>query len=385
MKVSISVGGKFHAFYLAEQLQKKGDLLQLITSYPRFEVKKSGINGDKINSIIVKELIQRGYQKFPKVVQERYNPQFFICDLYDRLASRKLKPCDLFVGWSSFSRHTLKKAEAFGAVTILERGSSHIEYQRDVIDEEYRNYGLKHSNTHPQIIEKELEEYDLADYISVPSKFAKKSFLEKGFPERKILHVPYGVDLTQFKPMKKEDNVFRIIHCGAVTLRKGCHYLLKAFCELNLPNAELWFVGAVDDDMQSFINKYEDERIKYFGSKPQSSLNWYYSQADVFSLLSLEEGLAMVQAQAMASGLPIICTTNTGGEDLIQEGSNGFVIPIRDLDALKDKISFFFENRDICKQMGIAAKQRVQDNYSWNNYGENIIKEYKRVLSLNEQ
>ena len=384
MKVSISVGGKFHAFYLAEQLQNKGHLLQLITSYPRFEVKKSGVNEDKISSVVVKELIQRGYGKLPKIIQEKYNPQFVICDLYDRLATRQLKPCDLFVGWSSFSRDTLVKAKDFGAITILERGSSHIEYQRDVIDEEYRNYGLKSSPTHPQIVEKELEEYAIADYISVPSLFAKKSFLEKGFPEKKILHIPYGVDLTQFRPMKKEDNVFRIIHCGSVTLRKGCHYLLKAFSELNLPNAELWFVGTVNDDMQSFIKQYEDQRIKYLGSKPQSSLNWYYSQADVFSLLSLEEGLAMVQAQAMASGLPIICTTNTGGEDLIQEGKSGFVIPIRDLNALKDKILFFFENRLACKEMGIAAKERVQDTFSWNNYGENIINEYQRVLTLNE-
>jgi glycosyltransferase involved in cell wall biosynthesis len=144
------------------------------------------------------------------------------------------------------------------------------------------------------------------------------------------------------------------------------------------------FEGTVNDDMQSFINQYEDEHIKYLGSKPQSSLNWYYSQADVFSLLSLEEGLAMVQAQAMACGLPIICTTNTGGEDLIQEGRSGFVIPIRDINALKDKILFFFENRLACKEMGIAAKQRVQDTFSWNNYGENIINEYKRVLLLNE-
>ena len=384
MKVSISVGGKFHAFYLAEQLQKKGDLLQLITSYPRFEVKKSGVNGDKVSSIVVKELIERGFRKLPKIVQERYNPQFVICDLYDRIAARHLKPCELFVGWSSFSRHTLEKAKSFGALTILERGSSHIEYQRDVLDEEYRKYGLKPSLPHPRIVEKELDEYAMADYISVPSLFAKKSFLEKGFPERKILHVPYGVDLTQFRPMKKEDNVFRIIHCGAVTLRKGCHYLLQAFSELNLPNAELWFVGTVNDDMQSFIHQYEDERIKYFGSKPQSSLSWYYSQADVFSLLSMEEGLAMVQAQAMACGLPIICTTNTGGEDLIQEGRSGFVIPIRDINALKNKILFLFENRLACKEMGIAAKQRVQDTFSWNNYGENIINEYKRVLLLNE-
>ena len=92
----------------------------------------------------------------------------------------------------------------------------------------------------------------------------------------------------------------------------------------------------------------------------------------------------MVQAQAMASGLPIICTTNTGGEDLIQEGRNGFVIPIRDRNALKNKILFFFENRRACNEMGIAAKERVQDTFSWNNYGENIINEYQRVLTLNE-
>ena len=92
----------------------------------------------------------------------------------------------------------------------------------------------------------------------------------------------------------------------------------------------------------------------------------------------------MVQAQAMACGLPIICTTNTGGEDLIEEGKSGFVIPLRNVDILKDKISFLFENRDACKEMGVAAKQRVKDTFSWDNYGENIINEYNRVLSLNE-
>jgi len=264
----------------------------------------------------------------------------------------------------------------------LERGSSHIEYQQDILVEEYGKYGLKPELPHPRIVEKELSEYVMADYISVPSIFAKESFLAKGFPERKILHVPYGVDLTQFKSEEKEDNVFRIIHCGAVSLRKGCHYLLQAFSELNLPNAELWFVGTVKDEIRSFVKQYADERIKFFGSQPQSRLNWFYSQADIFALLSLEEGLAMVQAQAMACGLPIICTTNTGGEDLLETGDSGFVIPIRDLDILKEKITFFYDNPTTCKEMGIAAQNKVHDAFSWDDYGEKIIDEYRRVLSL---
>ena len=136
LKVSISLGGKFHAFYLAEQLQKRGELSQLITSYPRFEVVKSGIQRDKISTVVIKELLQRGFQKLPRILREKYNPQFFICDLYDRLAVKHLKPCDLFVGWAGFSRHTLDKARELGALTVLERGSSHIEYQRDILAEE---------------------------------------------------------------------------------------------------------------------------------------------------------------------------------------------------------------------------------------------------------
>lgn len=383
MKVSISVGGKFHAFYLAEQLQKEDKLRQLITSYPAFEVQKSGVDAKKVNSIVSKEIIQRGFRQLPEKIKEAYNPQFLICDLFDRLAARELVASDVFVGWSSFSLRTLAKAKSLGAVTILERGSSHIEYQANILEEEYSKYGLKLVATHPKVVDKELEEYAVADYISVPSLFAKRSFLEKGFSEEKIIHAPYGVDLTQFQPLKKEDNIFRIIHCGSISLRKGCQYLIRAFLELNLPNSELWFVGTVNDDMKSIINQNKDERIKYFGSKPQSSLSWFYSQADIFCLFSLEEGLAMVQAQAMACGLPIICTTNTGGEDLIQEGKSGFVLRVRDVDALKSKIHFFFDNPEVREEMGIAARNRVKDAFSWGAYGERIMSEYQRIILLN--
>lgn len=385
MKASVSVGGKFHAFYLAKQLQNREALSQLITSYPRFEVKKSGVQRDKISSVVIKELLQRGFRKLPRAVTGKYNPQFFISDLYDRIAARYLKPCDLFVGWSGFSRHTLEKAKGFGAVTILERGSSHIQFQRDILTEEYQRYGAKADLPHPRIVEKELAEYEMADYISVPSLYTKRTFLEKGVPESKILHVPYGVDLSQFRQLPKEDNVFRIIHCGAVSLRKGCHYLLQAFSELNLPNTELWFVGSVTDEIVPFVDLHINEKIKFFGQQPQNKLNYYYSQANAFVLFSLEEGLAMVQAQAMACGLPIICTTNTGGEDLIEDGKSGYVLPIRDVDALKEKLFFLFENQNVCKEMGEEAKMRVQEAFSWDDYGEKIINEYERVLSLSRK
>jgi glycosyltransferase involved in cell wall biosynthesis len=95
---------------------------------------------------------------------------------------------------------------------------------------------------------------------------------------------------------------------------------------------------------------------------------------------SLEEGFAMVQFQAMACGLPLICTTNTGGEDLItKDGEEGYVVPIRDVEALKEKILYLYENQDIAKEMGQKAKQKVENGFTWDNYGDRYYNNLKEI------
>ena len=149
---------------------------------------------------------------------------------------------------------------------------------------------------------------------------------------------------------------------------------------MNLPNSEFVHVGTVKDEVKGFVNKYKRNNIKYLGQQPQQELFKYYSQASVFVLMSLEEGLAMVQPQAMACGLPIICSENTGGEDLLtKDGEEGFVIKIRDVDALKEKLLYLYNNQDICKSMGNKAKKRVQQGFSWDDYGTR----YSNILENN--
>ena len=95
-----------------------------------------------------------------------------------------------------------------------------------------------------------MQEYEISDYICVPSDFVKKSFIEKGFNEKKIVKISYGVDLNSFyrKKNKLNDKKFRVIYVGASSVRKGVYYLLKAFTELNLNNSELLIVGKIDKD-----------------------------------------------------------------------------------------------------------------------------------------
>jgi len=380
MDVSVSVGGKFHMFNLAQQLEKSGHLKQLITSYPKFEVIKYGIPKNKINSVLVKEIIERGWNKLPYFFKNLYNPQYFISEVFDRSASFYLRKSDIVFGNSSMFLHVMRKAKDLGAITVVERGSSHIKYQNKILEEEYEKFGIKSFKlAHSKIIEKELSEYEEADYISVPSLFVKKTFIEYEVPESKIIHNPYGVDLSWFRQIPKEDNVFRIIFGGGLSLRKGTHYLLQAFAELNLPNAELLLIGPESDEIIPFLKKYEG-KYKRLDYRPLKELYKYLSQGSVFVMPSLEEGLALVQPMAMACGLPIIATTNTGAEDIVRDGIDGFIIPIRDVDAIKEKILFLYNNSDIRSNMAKSAKERISANFTWDDYGDRMIKNCEKML-----
>ena len=99
---------------------------------------------------------------------------------------------------------------------------------------------------------------------------------------------------------------------------------------------------------------------------------------------SIQDGLALVQLQAMACGLPLICTTNTGGDDLITEqGKEGFVIPIRDVNAIKDKITYLYKNPIIRDEMGNNAKERVKAGYTWADYGERYYENLRMIIDKN--
>lgn len=384
MKVIISVGGQFHAFALACQLHKANALEKLITSSPFFKVRKIGIPLVKIKSRPLKEIIYRGWELMPSYIRKRYNQQYLACELFDRGARRQIKDCDLLVGWSSFCLHSLREAKRRGAITIVERGSSHILHQTKILEDEYERFVGKVVITHPKTIRKELDEYEEADYVSIPSQFVRRSFLQQGFSKEKLIQVPYGVDLSGYRQVTKEDGVFRVIFAGNICLRKGIHYLLKAFSELKLPGSEMLLIGSVSEEMKPFLKQYEGT-YTWIGKQPPKKLYRYYSQGSVFVMPSIEEGLAMVQLQAMACGLPLICTTNTGGEDIIEDGKDGFVIPIRDVEALKEKLLFLYRHPALRRAMGESAKKKVEQGFSWDDYGRRMIENYRIILEGDEE
>lgn len=382
MKITISVLGRFHLFHLARELQRNGCLRRLITSYPAYATMESGIERKNIASLVVHEIFNRIGVSFPHQIRTIYNPQYHVFEFFDRHASRHIPlDTDIFVGLSSGALHSMRRAKRLGAKTVLERGSTHMLHQRKVLTEEYERLGIEAVIVHPKVVDKELAEYQEADFICIPSLHVKRTFLEQGFAEQKLLHNPYGVNLVNFYPIPKQDNVFRVIHCGNLSIRKGVHYLLQAFAELKLPNAELWLIGSITEEITPFLKKYSTPAIIPKGSFPERELHRYYSQGSVFCLASLEEGLAVVQAQAMACGLPVIITTNTGGEDIVRHGLDGFIVPIRDVEVLKENILYCYENEEARRAMGASALNRVKQGFTWKDYGNRMIKHYQEILA----
>lgn len=379
MRVTVSVFGRFHAFYLARELERRGHLRRLITSHPRFNVVRWGVPGERVKSLWPVEAGRRILERLPSAFSDLVGGPERALGLYDRWAARRIPgDSELFVGWSGSAERAIRRAQDLGATTILERCSSHIRFQRSILREEYERHGVEPSLPAQSVVEREEREYESADLVAVPSTFVERSFREEDFPSARLLQIPYGVDPDEFTPVPKEDDVFRLVYAGHLGYRKGVQYLLRAWADLALPDAELLLLGPVRREFRPLLDEYRGH-FRHPGSVPQKELYRWYSQGSVFVLPSVEEGMAYVQLQAMACGLPLVCTPNTGGEDLIREGREGFVVPIRDVEALKERITWCYEHQDECRAMGRLARQRVLDNFTWRDYGERVMEAYERA------
>jgi glycosyltransferase involved in cell wall biosynthesis len=370
MNVIVSAGGRFHAIKLAEQLQKRGHLKRVITTKSWYC--RGIIDEGKYRSILMPEIFGLVAGRFS------YRAFSFIKDnLFDMLAKRYVDACNIFHGWMQYSLNSLNVAKQYGANIVIDRGAAHPVYQKKILTEEYQRFGINADSLFSKrLIEKALVELVSADAVMIPSEFVLRSFVDQGFDTDKIKLIPYGVDLRDFRQIPKSDSVFRIVFVGNVGFTKGVFYLLEAVSELALKNSELLLVGNVEDCIKPLLSRYKDV-FTHRRYVPHADLYRIYSNSSIFVLPSIQEGWGMVTYEAMACGLPVVVSENTGA--VIRDGLDGFVVPIRDTEALKEKILFFYENEDKRAEMGINAKEYVQQ-WTWDRYGQKMVEAYGEIL-----
>jgi glycosyltransferase involved in cell wall biosynthesis len=222
-----------------------------------------------------------------------------------------------------------------------------------------------------------LEEYDLADLILVLSEKAEETFLAAGIAREKLFRHQRGVDVVRFAPAEKPPEQFVAVFVGALIKRKGVHHLLEVWRRLALKDAELVLVGSVHEEMRPYLDKFggADVRVPGFVARVEDC----YRAATVHILPSECEGSAKCTYEAAACGLPQITTRESG--DVVRDGVNGLIIPPNDPDALAAAIERLYRDRDLGARLGAAGRQRVVENFTWEQFGERLLEAYRVVLT----
>ncbi|HEY0264967.1 MAG TPA: glycosyltransferase family 4 protein [Granulicella sp.] len=372
MRVVQAVFGVFHHFELAHQMRRLGHLQKIYSTWPWARVKREGLPRELVGTFPLLHTTDyllnrtRFYPASLSTKMGRWNALAF-----DRWTCAQIEPCDAFIAISGAGLLTGQKVQKDGGIFICDRGSTHQRFQERVVQEELRRWKLPARQYPPHIVEREEAIYAQADAITVPSTIVRQSFITQGVAPEKVHALPYGVRLDRFtRTVDPPKESFEVLFAGQVSLRKGVPYLLEAFSRLRHPRKRLTVVGSMQDDLRSILHTLPQEHVTFTGAIPQTELARRMSASHVLMLPSIEEGLALVQGQAMATGCPVIATRATGAEDLFTDQVEGFIVEDRDVDALAERLQQMADDPALQQRMSEAALERVKTLGGWDTYGD---------------
>ena len=372
MNVTQAVFGVFHHFELAHQLHRRGHLRKIFSTWPWARLKREGLPRELVSTfplIHTADYLLNRTRFYPAAVSSKMNRWNALG--FDRWTNALIGPTDAFIAISGAGLLTGRTVQGRGGKFICDRGSTHQRFQEQVLEAEYRRWGAPLPLPKPHITLREEALYSQADAITVPSTVAKRSFVAMGVAAEKVHVIPYGVRLDRFtRTVPPPQDSFEVLFAGQVSLRKGVPYLLEAFARLKHPRKRLTVIGSVQDDIRAFLKTAPTEHVTFTGSTPQTELAQRMSRSHLLVLPSVEEGLALVQGQAMACGCPVLATVATGAEDLFTDGVEGFIVPDQDVDALAGRMQEVADDPAVQQRLSEAALRRVEHLGGWDTYGE---------------
>lgn len=215
-------------------------------------------------------------------------------------------------------------------------------------------------------------EIENTDYFIVPSKIVMESLVFSGIDKENVFICPYGSNFYSIREKDYfENNKLNVIYVGNVTQMKGIFYLLDAFMELPESQFSLTIVGLVDMNNE-LIKKYSS-KVYFTGYVSHERVKDYLKKSDIFVFPSLGDSFGLSVLEAMAFGLPVVCSDHAGAADAIKNGYNGFVVSKGSKNEIKEKLILCNNNRDLVRNMSHNALTTIKD-YTWNNYEANIGK-----------
>jgi starch synthase len=378
MEVTYTAPNRSHHYRYAAALAQAGCLHQFVSGFSRFgpgaalpEVQGRLRRADHVQNLYLASLRLR----LPVAVSGElaYLSKVWL----DRLSEKPARASDLFLFYSGAGLRTLRRLRGTGVVGMVEAVNSHVLVQEEIMREEHRRLGLPPPVFHRRETARRVEEYAQADAVLCPSAFVKASFVQRGLPPERIFVVPYGMSISvspenAAPPPPDRDAVFRVLYVGQISPRKGLRYLFEAFAALRHPRKELVIVGPKGQPT-GLENLTPPDGTQFRGVLKGEDLARAYREATVFVLPSVEEGLALVLGEALAAGTPVIATVHSGALDLYENGREGFIVPIRDPAAIREKLQQLADDAGLRDRMAHAAQDRARTLEGWDRAGRKLV------------
>ena len=352
-KIAIVVHGRFYAFDLARALLARDHDVYLFTNYPKWAVARFGFPAERVKSYWAHGVCSRVLNSISGKLHTPV-PEPWLHESFGQWAARVVprEPWDIVYCFSGVAEELFIALAGSACARWLIRASSHIRIQAEILEEEERRAGVKIDRPSDWMIGREEREYSLADVILTVSSFAEETFRGTEVSE-KVMSIPLGVDAVDFRPPPhviqarlrriSGERRLRVLYVGTKSFRKGLVDLQRIALEM-AGRFEFRFVGAAETQAHDLLNKLSTN-VELLPSVPQSDLPAVYAWGDLFIFPTIEDGFPVVLAQANASGLPILASTNCGASDFVRAGKTGWILPIRTPKAFMERLKWANEHR----------------------------------------
>jgi glycosyltransferase involved in cell wall biosynthesis len=278
--------------------------------------------------------------------------------LFDRAAALVLKDCDLLLGAASSCVATGKAAQRMGATFVLDRACPDIRVQQALMVEEAGKAGSKFRANSAWFVERQVEEYERADYILSPSEYSRRSFPEP--LQEKIVVAPlFGRVHGTPRPPKIAGDTFVLGVVGGHPLRKGYLYLLQAWKELALPHAELRLRAGTEIYQFPVLAKLVKEQPSVSMIDYVPDIAGFYAECDAFILPSVDDGFGMALFEALANGVPSIATRNCGASELLVDERDALLIDAFSVEQIKQAVLQLYESSELRQWLAVSGPAAV--------------------------
>lgn len=289
---------------------------------------------------------------------------------------------DIIITYDTFSQKCYEYIDHYAKkriIKVMDASAANLSYQKKIFEKDMKcspEFAEKLKQEISFTLNDERQNYYIdeakrADYIIAASEFSKKSYVAVGVPQKNVFVCPYGMDSLNYEEKhigKTDELVFTFM--GGTRQAKGLSYVLEAFTRLSNKDTKLNIVGK-DNLVQDIKKKYRGN-IKYWGQQLHSKIPEILSETDILLFPSLSDGFGFAAAEGMAAGCPVIASENSGIADLIEDGINGYVIPIQSTEALYEKMLWFVDNREKIQTMSDNAVRTIK-KMTWEQYNQKIL------------